>query len=195
MVSLKTKILTEGKFWFANFTIICLKWPAKRQSRSAVRETLIRTMVYLNKQNRLPLRFKYWLWTCICLILSAQLTSILTPPLYLPKLYYDLWSQNLRIFFHYTLQCLRKYYDGIKWIQKINPANIYLLEVNNGNTRKRCEICSKLTIKTPKLSSISIVYFEQVNVIWEDELFILIHCKIFKVCLPVFQHYPWGYSL
>ena len=29
-------------------------------------------------------------------------------------------------------------------------ANIYLLEFNNKNTRKRCEICSKVTIKTPK---------------------------------------------
>ena len=28
------------------------------------------------------------------------------------------------------------------------PANIYLFKVNNRNTRKRCEICSKLTIKT-----------------------------------------------
>ena len=28
------------------------------------------------------------------------------------------------------------------------PANIYLLKVNNRNTRKRCEIYSKLTIKT-----------------------------------------------
>ena len=32
-----------------------------------------------------------------------------------------------------------------------NPACIYLLEVNNRNTRKRWEICSKLTIKTPEL--------------------------------------------
>ena len=30
------------------------------------------------------------------------------------------------------------------------PANIYLFKMNNRNTRKRCEICSKLTIKTPK---------------------------------------------
>ena len=29
------------------------------------------------------------------------------------------------------------------------PANIYLFKVNNGN-RKRCEICSRLTIKTPE---------------------------------------------
>ena len=27
---------------------------------------------------------------------------------------------------------------------------IYLLKVNNRNTRTRCEICSKLTIKTPE---------------------------------------------
>ena len=29
-----------------------------------------------------------------------------------------------------------------------NPANIYLSKVNNTNTRKKCDICSKLTIKT-----------------------------------------------
>ena len=28
-----------------------------------------------------------------------------------------------------------------------NPANIYLFKVNNRNTRKRCEIWSKLTVK------------------------------------------------
>ena len=64
------------------------------------------------------------------------------------------------------------------------PANIYVLKVNNRNTRKRCEICSKLTIKIPEqrhwrrstvftvnlehvshlFSSVSIVDFEQVNV-------------------------------
>ena len=30
------------------------------------------------------------------------------------------------------------------------PAGIYLLKVNNRNTRTRCEICSKLTIKKPE---------------------------------------------
>ena len=34
--------------------------------------------------------------------------------------------------------------------QKLNPASIYLLKVNNKNTRTSCEICSKLTIKTPE---------------------------------------------
>ena len=49
---------------------------------------------------------------------------------------------------------------------KIYSANIYLLKVNNGNTRKRREICSNLTIKTLerrqwRRSSVSIVNFEQ----------------------------------
>ena len=44
-------------------------------------------------------------------------------------------------------------------------ANIYLLKVNNRNTRKRCKNSSKSTIKTA-FSSISIVDFEQVNVSW-----------------------------
>ena len=30
------------------------------------------------------------------------------------------------------------------------PVSIYLLKVNNGNTKPMCEICSKLTIETPE---------------------------------------------
>ena len=47
----------------------------------------------------------------------------------------------------------------------IYPANIYLFKVNNRNTRKRREICSKLTIKTPKRrqhSGVFIVNFEHI---------------------------------
>ena len=32
--------------------------------------------------------------------------------------------------------------------KKDNPANMYLFKVDNKNIKKRCEICSKLTIKT-----------------------------------------------
>ena len=44
--------------------------------------------------------------------------------------------------------------------------------IKNKNTWKRCEICSKLTIKTPELyfthfSSVSVVDSEQVNVSWD----------------------------
>ena len=50
------------------------------------------------------------------------------------------------------------------------PANIYLLKVNNRNTRKRCEICSMLTIKIPerrhwRRSGIFIVNFEHISLL------------------------------
>ena len=32
----------------------------------------------------------------------------------------------------------------------IHPAGNYMFKVNNRNTRTMCEICSKLTIKTPE---------------------------------------------
>ena len=49
-----------------------------------------------------------------------------------------------------------------------NPAGIYLLKVNKGNTRTRCEICSKLTIKILerrqwRRSGIFIVNFEHTS--------------------------------
>ena len=48
------------------------------------------------------------------------------------------------------------------------PVGIYLLKVNNRNTRIRCEICSKLTIKTPerrqwRRSGVFIVNFEHAS--------------------------------
>ena len=48
------------------------------------------------------------------------------------------------------------------------PANIYLFKVNNRNTRKTCEMCSKLTMKTPerrrwRLSGVFIVNFEHIS--------------------------------
>ena len=35
-------------------------------------------------------------------------------------------------------------------IRYVHPADIYLFKVNDKNTGKMCEICSKLTIKTPE---------------------------------------------
>ena len=42
---------------------------------------------------------------------------------------------------------------------------MYLFKVNNRNTRKKCEICSKLTIKTPerRRSGVFIVNFEHIS--------------------------------
>ena len=49
-----------------------------------------------------------------------------------------------------------------------DPAGIYFLKVNNRNTRKRCEICSKLTINTAerrywRRSRVFIVNFEHIS--------------------------------
>ena len=47
------------------------------------------------------------------------------------------------------------------------PAGNYMFKVNNRNTRTRCKICSKLTIKTPerrqwRRSGVFIVNFEHI---------------------------------
>ena len=47
------------------------------------------------------------------------------------------------------------------------PVNIYLFKVINRNTRKRSEICSKLTLKTPERhlgpSGVFVVNFEHIS--------------------------------
>ena len=49
-----------------------------------------------------------------------------------------------------------------------NPAGSYMFKDNNRNTRTRCEMCSKLTIKTPERrqwhrSGVFIVNFEHIS--------------------------------
>ena len=60
-------------------------------------------------------------------------------------------------------QCLLHHSDTIT-----APANIYLFKFNNKNTRKRCESCLKLTIKTPEWCQwrrfgVFIVNFEDIS--------------------------------
>ena len=56
-------------------------------------------------------------------------------------------------------------------VLETTPVNIYLFKVNNRNNRKRCDICSNLTLKHQNVfSSVSIVAFEQVNFSWGDNL-------------------------
>ena len=46
------------------------------------------------------------------------------------------------------------------------PADNYIFKVNNRNTRTKCEICSKLTIKIPerrRRSGTFIVNFEHIS--------------------------------
>ena len=39
-------------------------------------------------------------------------------------------------------------FSGLDQLVRPDPASIYLLKVNNTNTRARCETCSKLKVKT-----------------------------------------------
>ena len=43
-----------------------------------------------------------------------------------------------------------KFKNYAQTTKKNNPVGICLLKVNNRNTTTRCEICSKLKIKTPE---------------------------------------------
>ena len=53
---------------------------------------------------------------------------------------------NIGNFFTKITFCVSIFFSEIMFL----PANIYLLKVNNRNTRKRCEICSRLKLKTPE---------------------------------------------
>ena len=88
---------------------------------------------------------------------------------------------KITVYYKYLIRCF-----AFLSLREATPANIYLFKVNNRNTGKRCEICSKLTIKTPErrhwrrscvfivnfehiftpFSSVFIADFEQVNVDW-----------------------------
>ena len=57
---------------------------------------------------------------------------------------------------------------GAKRKSNSYPVGIYMFKVNNSNTETRCEICSKLTIKTPvrrqwRRSALYIVNFEHIS--------------------------------
>ena len=62
--------------------------------------------------------------------------------------------------------------------ESIIPAGIYMLKVNNRNTRSRCKIWSKLTIKIPerrhcRRSGVFIVNFEHISHL--DLVFLLLN--------------------
>ena len=58
----------------------------------------------------------------------------------------------------------------MQWLMPVSimPVNKCLLKVNNRNSRKKCEICSKSTKKTPerrhwRFSGVFIVNFEHIS--------------------------------
>ena len=70
---------------------------------------------------------------------------------------FDLIWGSAEILIHFTMPCWNGYKIHrmkvrYKMCNTQFPASNYLFKVSNGNTRTRCEICSKLTIKTPEYS-------------------------------------------
>ena len=63
---------------------------------------------------------------------------------------------------------------------KTGPAGMYLFKVNSRNNRKACEICSKLTIKTPepcqwRCFGLFIVNFEHISHLFIVYLFLTLN--------------------
>ena len=63
---------------------------------------------------------------------------------------------------------MKKYGTTSRNNKSLHPAGIYLLRIDKRNTRARCEICSKLTIKTPerrqwRRSGVFTVNFEHIS--------------------------------
>ena len=88
------------------------------------------------------------------------------------------------------------------------PVGNYMFRVNNRSTRTRCEVCSKLTIKTPERCHcrrsgvfivnlehishlVSIVNFEQVNAgwvdVWQGPKYISVHIQHFECTKCIFN--------
>ena len=65
-----------------------------------------------------------------------------------------LYVVNLKICFYWKTYSNKtpswKLCSFTKLLNTSKPANIYLFKVKKRNTRKRCKICSELTIKTPE---------------------------------------------
>ena len=61
------------------------------------------------------------------------------------KLYTKLVSETVRLI-HSILFTLPSYTKVFLQLEQLLPAGIYLVKVNNTNTRARCETCSELTI-------------------------------------------------
>ena len=95
-------------------------------------------------------------------------------------------------------QCnLSSYNEKICKIE-VSGANFYSFKVNNRSTGKRCEICPKLTVKTPerhrwRRSGVSIINFEHILILfycfycwlWEGKYFWIGSVELFSTAASV----------
>ena len=72
------------------------------------------------------------------------------------------------------------------------PAGTYLLKVNNRNTSTGCEICLKLTIKTPEGRQWRCIAGWDIDILHLETLYFLFHFikSKFIRCFPVLPFFP-----
>ena len=109
------------------------------------------------------------------------------------SLFHLITAEGKKEFWNYALLWIVELFysiltSNVKWniiLIKYYPPGIYLLKVNDRNTRTRCEMCSKLGIKTPEQRKwctffgwkFALIYFSRIfrEYIFTD--------KISKVCI------------
>ena len=104
-------------------------------------------------------------------------------------------SSNMNLIFTYIRErmvwhCIN-FRTALAKLMGIIPANIYLFKVNNRNTRKNCQICSKLTIKKPeqhKWLFEQLIEIEQADVSWD------ITMKCPSICGSYYLNYNGSFS-
>ena len=87
------------------------------------------------------------------LFIFSKLVTKVPPQAVLPD-FLSIFPENIRNPELFCIQGLQKRNNSLKRIncknRNNNPANIYLFQVNNRNTRERSKMCSELTTKTPE---------------------------------------------
>ena len=125
---------------------------------------LLSLLLTLNRLYKLLCCFHCWLWASmfIKLIILKLWKTLISLDKLMPG--NGKWNcQSINGWHH----CLWQWADQ-RFILGHLPAGICLLKINNINNRARCEICSKLTIKTPEWcywhrSAVFIVNFEHIS--------------------------------
>ena len=91
-------------------------------------------------------------------------------------------SHILNIYYNFIVMVIFLW-NLLKYWRDI-PVNIYLFKVNNRNTRKRCKISSKLTIKIPERGHwrhtvVFIVNFEHISYLFLQFLLLILRFYLF----------------
>ena len=99
------------------------------------------------------------------------------------KVFHEGCSFNRYLYLQNPLKESQGEFTSLSKVRARNLAVTYLLQVNNRNPWKRCEICSKLTIKTPERhqlhhSGVFIVNFEHTSYLFLVFLYLTLNMQL-----------------